>query len=58
MLHSELQQFNRPTRVGSDGFVRLIDVMGDDLRVVDAARISYGSDAEEHDDEKNRGLIR
>ena len=28
--------------VGSHGYVQLVDVMGDDDRVVDAARISYG----------------
>lgn len=31
--------------VGSDGFVALVDVMGDDYSVVHAARTSYGNDA-------------
>lgn len=29
-------------KVGSDGFVKLIDVMGDDAAIVQAARVSYG----------------
>ena len=38
------------------GFVRLIDVMGDDSAIVQAARVSYGSGTKKvHED---RGLIR
>ena len=38
------------------GFVRLIDVMGDDAAIVQAARVSYGSGTKQvHED---RGLIR
>jgi thymidylate synthase (FAD) len=43
--------------VGSHGYVQLVDVMGDDNRVVDAARISYGKHGE-RDDVKDRGLLR
>ena len=43
-------------RVLSDGFVRVVDIMGDDSSVVQAARISYGSGTKKlHED---RGLIR
>lgn len=39
-----------------DGFVRLVDVMGDDSSIVQAARVSYGSGTKKvHED---RGLIR
>lgn len=43
--------------VGSHGYVQLVDVMGDDDRVVDAARISYGKQGT-RDAVKNRGLLR
>ena len=46
----------RPFRVLDDGFLRLLDYMGDDAAVVQAARISYGSGTKRvHED---RGLIR
>lgn len=38
------------------GFVRLVDMMGDDLRVVQAARVSYGDGSK--GPEKDRRLIR
>lgn len=40
---SLLEMFPNPIGVGPDGFVRLIDVMGDDAAVVQAARVSYGA---------------
>ena len=40
-----------------DGFVRLDAQMGDDLSVVNAARVSFGSHADVLD-ERNQGLIR
>lgn len=54
---------SRPTSLGTiinhrftvldHGFVRLIDVMGDDAAIVQAARVSYGSGTKTHrDDEK------
>ncbi len=46
----------KPLRVLDDGFVRLIDYMGDEPAVVQAARISYGLGTKRlHED---RGLIR
>jgi thymidylate synthase (FAD) len=46
----------KPFHVLDDGFVRLIDYMGDDAAVVQAARVSYGTGTKQvHDD---RGLIR
>ena len=43
-------------RVLDDGFVRLIDYMGDDAAVVQAARVSYGSGTKRLQDD--RSLIR
>ena len=40
-----------------DGFVRLDGHMGDDLSVVNAARVSFGSRSDELD-ERNQGLVR
>ena len=46
----------QPFRVLDDGFVRLLDYMGDDAAVVQAARVSYGAGTTRvHED---RGLIR
>ena len=45
-----------PFPVLDDGFVRLVDYMGDDAAVVQAARVSYGAGTKKvHED---RGLIR
>ena len=45
-----------PIRVLDDGFVRLVDYMGDDSAVVKAARVSYGSGTKQVQDD--RALIR
>lgn len=46
----------KPFRVLDDGFVRVVDYMGDDGAVVQAARVSYGTGTKRvHED---RGLIR
>ena len=46
----------QPYRVLDEGFVRLVDYMGDDGAIVQAARVSYGKGTKKiHDD---RGLIR
>jgi thymidylate synthase (FAD) len=46
----------KPIRVLDDGYVRVVDYLGDDLAVVQAARVSYGSGTKRvHED---RGLIR
>jgi thymidylate synthase (FAD) len=42
--------------VGSHGFIKLVDVLGDDRRVVDAARISFGG--ESRGDDRDRNLLR
>ena len=39
-----------------DGFVRVIDYLGDDAAVVQAARVSYGAGTKKVSDD--RGLIR
>lgn len=45
-----------PIRVLDEGFVRLIDYMGDDSAVVQAARVSYGAGTKRV--REDRGLIR
>ncbi len=45
-----------PFKVLDDGFVRLIDYMGDDAAIVQAARVSYGAGTKQVRDD--RGLIR
>jgi thymidylate synthase (FAD) len=45
-----------PLRVLDDGFIRLVDYMGDDSSVVQAARVSYGSGTKRLQDD--RALIR
>jgi thymidylate synthase (FAD) len=50
------EMLGQPFSVLDDGFVRLLDYMGDDAAVVQAARISYGTGTKPlHED---RGLIR
>lgn len=44
-------------KVLDKGYVRLVDTLGDDLRVVNAARVSYDKESTEMD-EKNERLIR
>jgi thymidylate synthase (FAD) len=46
----------RPIKVLDDGFVRVVDYMGDDGAVVQAARVSYGAGTKRVQDD--RGLIR
>jgi len=46
----------RPFAVLDDGFVRVVDYMGDDAAVVQAARVSYGRGTKRVSDD--RGLIR
>ncbi len=50
------QILGEPIRVLDDGFVRVIDYMGDDVAIVQAARVSYGKGTRRvHED---RALIR
>lgn len=58
-LPQNLQPFrDNPKRILDKGFIQLIDVMGDDMAILDAARISYNSNAELHSEIQNKGLIR
>jgi thymidylate synthase (FAD) len=43
------QRWSEPTKVGPNGFVRLIDVMGSDERLVEVARVSTGKGSSKHD---------
>jgi len=43
-------------KVGSDGFIRLVDKMGDEAAIVQAARVSYGAGTKSVSDDRN--LIR
>lgn len=50
-------------KVGNDGFVALVDVMGSDYSIVQAARISYGNDPRDTElnvalEDKDKNLIR
>ena len=38
-----LDKWGEPTKVDGDGFVRLIDYMGDDNAIPQAARVSYAA---------------
>jgi thymidylate synthase (FAD) len=38
-----LQKFSVPIHVGRHGMIRLVDMMGDDASIVQAARVSYGA---------------
>jgi thymidylate synthase (FAD) len=46
----------RPFKVLDDGFVRVVDYMGNDAAIVQAARVSYGQGTKKVSDD--RGLIR
>lgn len=48
MLPEHLLPFTTPTTVLDKGSVQLVDVMGDDFSVVQAARVSYGKGLSEH----------
>lgn len=39
------------------GYIRLVDVMGDDDTVVNAARVSFDKEADKYTDEQNKRLI-
>lgn len=42
MLPDNLLPFTTPIEVGAHGFIRLVDIMGNDASIVQAARVSYG----------------
>lgn len=50
------EMLGKQMRVLDDGFIRLVDYMGDDYAVVQAARVSYGVGTKRVQDD--RGLIR
>jgi len=47
-----------PIKCLDHGFVELVDVMGDDQAILQAARVSYQRDKQEPDEAKDRALIR
>lgn len=51
-----LEKYKEPIKVLDHGFVRLVDVMGDDSSIVQAARVSYGKGTKTA--REDRGLIR
>lgn len=51
-----LARWGEPTKVGPDGHIRLVDYMGSDAAVVQAARVSYGAGTKTVSDDRN--LIR
>lgn len=51
-----MSEENKEIKVLDDGFVRLVDYMGDDSSIVQAARISYGAGTKKK--REDRGLIR
>ncbi|CAB4203452.1 THY1 Predicted alternative thymidylate synthase [uncultured Caudovirales phage] len=57
-----LERFREPIKVLDHGFVRLVDVMGDDARIEEVARLSYSRPPEDDTPEKiltkRRGLLR
>jgi len=57
-IPDRLKKFTTPIPVLNDGHVQLIDVMGDDIAIVDAARISFFGFADEHTAAENRHLLR
>lgn len=38
-----IARWSEPHKVGTDGHLRLVDIMGDDSSAVQAARVSYGA---------------
>jgi thymidylate synthase (FAD) len=50
---------NNPLKIDvlNEGYVRLVDYMGDDLSIVRAARVSYNADWRDGDDKKDAALI-
>lgn len=56
MIPKHLEQFSVPTKVLDHGYVMLVDVMGDDDAIVQAARVSYALGTTKGKDD--RGLLR
>jgi thymidylate synthase ThyX len=45
-------------KIGKSGFVRLVDIMGNDFSVVQAARVSFQQQSKPEDFDKDRTLAR
>lgn len=58
MLPERLRKFAEPMDVEGVGRIALIDVMGDDAAVLEAARKSYGKSPEQYTDAQNRYRLR
>jgi thymidylate synthase (FAD) len=56
MIPQHLQEFTEQVQVLDHGFIRLIDIMGDDSAIVQAARVSYGEGTKTVSEDQ--GLIR
>lgn len=56
MLPEHLKKFAEPIKVLDDGHIMLVDVMGDEQAIVDAARVSYGAGTKRVSEDKH--LIR
>lgn len=50
-MHEREIGISEPIPVLNDGFVRLVDVMGDESSIVQAARVSYGEGTKTHSDD-------
>ena len=57
-LPPHLARFAEPTPVLDGGYVRLVDVYGDDLRIAQSARVSFAGDGVERLPERERDLVR
>jgi len=55
---ARLKKFTKPIPVLDDGHIQLVDVMGDDAAIINAARVSFFGHADDHTDEDNRHLLR
>lgn len=51
-----MENLNKEFKIGNDGFVRCVDIMGDDNSIVQAARTSYGNGTKTY--REDRALIR
>lgn len=58
VIPTALEAFTAPRRVLDHGFVQLLDVMGDDRAIEEAARVSYDAGGSSRRTSDTRGLIR
>jgi len=57
-IPQRLERFTTPIPVLDDGHIQLVDVMGGDKDIVDAARVSFFGAADDNTDAQNRHLLR